>query len=127
MSSAINKLDEFFLNQQEPLQSTLLAMDAILKQQDENIVAAFKYGGPFYYYKGRMFAYLWVDKITKEPYIGFVEGQKIKHAKLEVGDRKRIAILRCSTTKDLPINAIKAITKIALAFYKKGIIPTKEK
>jgi hypothetical protein len=127
MSSAINKLDEFFLQHQEPLQSTLMAIDTILKQQDKNITVAYKYGGPFYHYKGRMFAYLWVDKITKEPYIGFVEGQKINHIKLEIGDRKRIAILRCNTQKDLPVAAIKTITKMALAFYKKGIIATKEK
>jgi hypothetical protein len=127
MSTPIKSVDDFFVSLQEPLQSTLLAIDSILKQQDKNIVVAIKYGMPFYHYKGRMFAYLWQDKKTKEPYIGFVEGQKINHPKLEPGDRKRIAILQCSTTKDLPIAAIKAITKQALDFYKKGIIPVKEK
>jgi hypothetical protein len=125
MLQPINNVDDFFLNLQEPLQSTLLAIDSILKQQDKNIVVAIKYGMPFYHYKGRMFAYVWQDKKTKEPYIGFVEGQKINHPKLETGDRKRIAILRCSTTKDLPLTAIKTITKQALHFYKKGIIPIK--
>ena len=58
----LNALGNFYLNQPEPLRSTLLALKEVILSQDKNITNSLKYGMPFFMYKGKMFCYLWKDK-----------------------------------------------------------------
>ncbi len=118
-------LEKFYLEKEEPLKSTLLTLKDIILKQDSNITNEWKYRMSFFCYKGKMFCYLWVDKKTTEAYIGFVEGNRINHPKLEQGDRSRMKIFRVQSHKDLPIIAIKKLLNIALDFYRKGIIKIK--
>ena len=69
-----------------------------------------------------MFCYLWVDKRTKEPYIGVVEGFRIEHPMLEQGNRSRMKILRVNPNRDILIDEIQFILNRALGFYKSGLI-----
>ena len=92
---------------------------------DDNITPEWKYKLPFFYYKGKMFCYLWKDKKTGEPYIGIVEGQRIESKYLEQGDRKRMKILRVNPNKDINVEVITSILNQALIFYKNGTIKTK--
>jgi Domain of unknown function (DU1801) len=71
--------DNFYLQKEEPLQSCLLALRQIILKQDKDITAAFKYGMPFFCYKGKMFCYIWVNKKTQQPYLGIVEGKHFNH------------------------------------------------
>jgi len=73
-----------------------------------------------------MFCYFWIDKKTKEPYIGLVEGNRINHPLLEKGNRARIKIFRISMHRDIPIDTIKEILNIALNFYREGLIKIKK-
>ena len=121
----LQRIDEFYLKQKEPLKSTYLALKEIICSLDASITNDLKYGMPFFMYKGKMFCYLWADKKTNEPYIGMVEGELLKHPLLEKGKRKRMAIFTLQNNKDLPIDTIHEILNDALELYRKGIVKVK--
>jgi uncharacterized protein YdhG (YjbR/CyaY superfamily) len=110
-------IDQFYLDQKEPLQSTLLALREIILSLDARLTDSMKYGMPFFCYQKKMFCYFWVDKKTKEPYIGVVKGHLLNHPNLEKGDRKQIKIFRINTQEDLPVETIKEILNEALSYY----------
>ena len=119
-------LDNFYSQQNEPIKSCLIALREIILKQDENVVATFKYGGPFFCYKNKMFCYLWVHKKYHRPYIGIVEGKNINHPELLIENRKRIKTMLFDATKDLPIDTINIILQQAINLYKTGEIKTKD-
>ena len=111
--------DNFFLQQPEPVKSCLLALRKIILEQDGGIVEAWKYGMPFYCYRGKMFCYLWVHKKYRQPYLGIVEGSKINHLLLIQEKRARMKIMLVDPEKDIPLKIITAILEKAIALYKK--------
>jgi len=121
----LRDIDQFYLGKEEPVKSCLVALREIILKQDHNITAAWKYGMPFFCYKGKMFCYLWVHKTFKNPYIGFVEGKYLDHPKLLTGKRARMKIFLLDPDKNLPVITIKKILKQSLDLYRKGIIKTK--
>jgi hypothetical protein len=87
--TVVSDLDNFYLQHTEAVNEFLLALRNIILKQDENITAAWKYRMPFFCYKGKMFCYLWVHKVTHKPYIGFVEGKHLDHPDLIIEKRAR--------------------------------------
>ena len=122
----IRELDQFYAKKEEPNRSCLLALRAIIMQQDEAVTETKKYGAPCFCYKGKMFCYLWVDKKTTEPYLLMVEGRHLNQARLEKGTRKRMKILRINPREDLEVTLIENILKDALDLYRNGMIKTKK-
>ena len=118
--------DNYFLEKSEPNKSCLLALKDIILLQDENISTCWKYRMPFFCYKNKIFCYLWIDKETKEPYIGFVEGNRMDNPLLIQGNRSRMKILPINPVTDLPIIIITQLINEALDFYRKGIIKIKK-
>ena len=118
--------DNFYMQYNEPIRGCLLALKNIILLQDENITAEWKYGMPFFCYKGKMFCYLWVNKKQQKPYIGIVEGNRINHPDLISEKRFRMKIILFDASIDLPINTIQLILQQALDLYKLGIIKTKK-
>jgi Domain of unknown function (DU1801) len=114
--------DNFYLQKEEPLQSCLLALRQIILKQDKDITGAFKYGMPFFCYKGKMFCYLWVNKKTQQPYLGIVEGKHFNHPGLIIEKRSRMKIMLFDAEKELPIKTIKLILKQAINLYKTGAV-----
>jgi Domain of unknown function (DU1801) len=114
--------DNFYLQKEEPLQSCLLALRQIILKQDKDITAAFKYGMPFFCYKGKMFCYIWVNKKTQQPYLGIVEGKHFNHPDLIIEKRSRMKIMLFDTNKELPIKTIRLILKQAIDLYKTGAV-----
>ena len=113
-----NEMDNWYLKQKEPLKSCLLALRSIILQQGSEITAVWRYGMPFFYYKGRRFCYLWVHKKWKQPYIGIVDGNKIEHPELLTEKRSRMKILLIDMEKDFPVRRIDAILKEAIGLLK---------
>jgi hypothetical protein len=111
--------DSFYLDQEEPIKSCVLAMRDLVLNHDPDITETVKYGMPCFCYSGKAFCYLWVDKKTKEPYYLFVEGKHLDHPHLESGNRARMKILRVNAVKDLPLQSIKEVLNQALDLYKK--------
>lgn len=121
----INNLDQFYLDQQEPTKSCFLTLKSIILSHDPEITTAWKYKLPFFCFRGKMFCYLWKDKKTNFPYIGFVEGQKLHFPELVQENRKRMKILPINPNQDIPITIISNILETAIGLYKNGIIKTK--
>ena len=113
----LRELDNFYLKQTEPNRSVFMALREIILSFDENITPEWKYKLPFFYYKKKMFCYLWQDKKTKEPYIGIVKGKLIEHPKLEIGKRKSMKIYSINPNEDIDIEELLGILKLAIGFY----------
>ena len=122
----MRELDNFYLQQDEPIKGTLLALREIILQQDKDVTNAWKYGMPFFCYKGKMFCYLWVHKKYKQPYIGIVEGKRFDEPFLIQEDRSRMKIMLFDPNEDLPLQTIENILQKAINLYKTGEIKIKE-
>ncbi len=109
-----NEQEQFYLNKIEPHRSCLLTLRNIIINQNNEITTSWKYKMPFFCYHKKMLCYLWTDKKTKEPYIGFVDGNLIKHPKLIQGNRSRMKILPINPNKDIPIQLIKVLLDKAI-------------
>ncbi len=118
----IRKVDNYYLDREEPNKSCLLALRSIILEQDSNITETQKWGMPSFCYKHKMFCYLWTDKKTEEPYILFVEGKHLDHPELEAGSRSRMKIFRINPRKNLPLRKIKLLLNNALDLYRNGEI-----
>jgi len=118
----MTELDNFYLQQDEPIKGTLLALREIILQQDEDVTNTWKYGMPFFCYKGKMFCYLWFHKKNKQPYIGIVEGKRFDEPFLIQEDRSRMKIMLFDPNEDLPLKTIESILEKAINFYKSGEI-----
>jgi uncharacterized protein YdhG (YjbR/CyaY superfamily) len=121
----IQDIANYYLSQKEPTKSCLLALRAILLEQDPDVTETRKYGMPCFCYQKKMFCYFWTDKKTDEPYILMVEGKHLDHPDLEAGNRSRMKILRINSNTDLPIDTIKRILNDALDLYRNGTIKIK--
>ena len=115
-------LDDFYLQQEEPVKATLLALKEIISCHDKEIINELKYGMPVFCYKRKMFCYLWVHKKYKQPYLGIVEGKYFNQPFLLQEKRSRMKIMLFDQNKDLPIEAINAVLQHALDLYKKGVV-----
>ncbi len=114
----MSEIDTFYLKQEEPIQSCMLALREIVLSLDNNIQAQWKYGMPFFSYKDKMLCYIWVHKKLKMPYLGVVEGKHINHPELKIENRSRMKILLVNPNADLPIQAIRAIVMEAISLTK---------
>lgn len=120
-----NSLDNFYLQQPEPIKSCLLTLREIILSHNKDISAEWKYGMPFFCYKGKMFCYLWIHNKYQQPYIGIVEGKLINHPDLIIEKRARMKILLLDQNKDLPVEKIKSILKQVLDLYRTTVIKIK--
>lgn len=123
----MRELDNFYLQQDEPIKGTLLALREIILQQDEDVTNTWKYGMPFFCYKGKMFCYLWFHKKHKQPYIGIVEGKRFEEPFLIQEGRCRMKIMLFDPNEDLPLQIIENIIQKAINLYKTGEIKIKDK
>lgn len=117
--------DNFYQQQAEPVKETMLALREIILKQDKDVTAAWKYGMPFFCYKGKMFCYLWLHKKYNQPYIGIVEGNRFTESFLIQEGRSRMKIMLIDADKDLPTQRIEKILQKALNFYRTGEIKIK--
>ncbi len=117
--------DNFYLQQEEPVKGALLALKEIILMQDKEVTGEWKYGMPFFCYKGKMFCYLWVHKKYRQPYIGIVEGNHFNEPFLIKEKRSRMKIMLIDPNKDLPVETIILIIQQALNLYKTGKIKIK--
>lgn len=113
----LRPIDNWFLQKEEPVKSCLLFMRQHLLSIDVHITEAWKYGMPFYCYKGKMCCYLWVHKKYQQPYMGIVEGAAIQDPDLLQEKRARMKILLLDPGKDLPLQKINRILKQVLKLY----------
>ncbi|NCD69719.1 DUF1801 domain-containing protein [Mucilaginibacter agri] len=110
----LRPIDDYFLQKDEPVRSCLQFLRKHILDYDAAITEAWRYGMPFYYYKGKMFCYLWVHKKFHLPYIGMVDGKLIDHPDLIQEKRARMKIMLIDPSEDLPIGDINNILNQAM-------------
>ncbi len=113
----LTAFDQFFEKIEEPIRSHFMGLSQIILNFDGTIESTVKYGMPFFSYKKKMLCYLWMDKKTNEPYIGFVKGKEINHPDLIQGTRKKMCILNIDSNTDFPVLKIEEILTLALQLY----------
>lgn len=113
----IKEIEAYFESQVEPVKGCLLALRSVIMDFDPQITEAWKWRLPFYCYRGKTFCYLWIDKKTKLPYVGVVEGGRIDHPMLEQGDRTRMKVMYIQPEEDLPVEALYEILSEARKYY----------
>ncbi len=84
----------------------MLALKELILGVSPEITTAWKYGMPFFCVRKKMFCYLWTDKITGAPYVGFVDGKLIDHPCLIQGKRSRMKIFPINPDEDLPVDEL---------------------
>ncbi|WP_373514515.1 DUF1801 domain-containing protein [Persicitalea sp.] len=114
----MKELDNYFMQQEEPVRGCFLALHEIILAQDENLATAWKWQMPVFYYKKKMFCYLFFHKKYKLPYLALVEGRQLDHPALLAENRTRIKIMLIDPTKDLPMETIEEVLQQALALYR---------
>ncbi|MGY6647641.1 DUF1801 domain-containing protein [Wenyingzhuangia sp. IMCC45574] len=113
----MNEIEHFFDKLEEPNKSVFLFLkDFILNYHDE-IEVYRKWGLPYLYFKKKPLCYIWKDKKTNEPYLGFARGSKMKHPALVAGDRTVIKIFPVSAHKDIAVETLSEILDEALQLY----------
>ncbi len=121
----MKEIDHFYLRQEEPTKSCLIALREVILRQSPEITAAWKYGMPFFCFQGKMFCYLWVHKKHLQPYIGMVEGKHLEHSELLIEKRARMKIMLFDPNADIPIDTLEMILQQALDLYKTGKVRLK--
>jgi hypothetical protein len=115
----------YYLRQNEPNQSCLLALQSIILKSNKHISESLKWKAPCFSYKKKMFCFLSVNKKTMQPYILFLEGNYLNFPELEQGNRKRMKVFHINPNTDLPIHKINEILTAAISLYTNGTIKSK--
>lgn len=110
----LNELENYYFALPEPDQSTLLFLRRFLLDHSNKVTEHFKFRTPFFYYNGKMFCYLSIEKKTKRIYIGFVRGYAMNHKSLIAGNRTQIKVYYIDKEKDLKIKELKQLLKEAI-------------
>lgn len=110
----------FYLKWEEHINSTLQALQFLLQDFSEEMEETTKYGMACFLYKGRPKFYLGIDlNRNKEPYVLFVDGNKIEDPRLEQGSRKRMKAYRVDPNKDIDKNELYELLELAIDVTKK--------
>lgn len=115
----LRDIDQYFARQKEPTKSCMAFLRDFILKYDDCITEGWRYQMPFYFFDGKRFAYLWVNKRTGVPYIGIVDGKLLDHPELIQEKRSRMKIFVVDPSKDVPVRKLKALLKQVLALYGK--------
>ncbi|MGY5351381.1 DUF1801 domain-containing protein [Wenyingzhuangia sp. IMCC45533] len=113
----MNNIDDFFEKLEEPNQSVFLFLKNFISDYHPEIRVYFKWRLPYLYYKEKPLCYIWKEKVSNEPYLGFAKGHLMNHPKLISGKRTTIKILRVPSHQNIDVKTIAEILDEALQLY----------
>ncbi len=113
----ITDLEAYYIAQEEPVQSCLLALRRLILDLNPKMTETWTHRMPMFRYDGKLFCYLWIEKKTYIPYIGIYRGLEVDHPKLELGTRNKMKIMLIDPEADLPVQDLKNILEQAVALY----------
>lgn len=113
----MKELDRFYDLLEEPQKSCFLSLRDSILNFHKDMTEEWKYRLPFFYLKQKPFCYLWKDKTTKTPYLGFPKGNLIEHPLLIKGERKKMKVLYIDPLENIPVKSIEEILKTFLPLY----------
>lgn len=98
------ELENYYLKQPEPIQSCLLALKSIILSVDKEISQRRTYQIPFFYYKEKKLAFLWVDR--KRLLFGIVTDRSLLTFPEGVRGRNQYESMEINPNEDIPIDDI---------------------
>ena len=117
VKGTLSDIDSYFHYKEEPVRSTLLFLREHIIHFIPGVTEQWRYGMPFYYYRGKMVCYLWVHKKHKCPYLGIVNGKWISHPDLLLEKRAKMKILLIEPEAPIPVETIDNILKMVFGFH----------
>jgi len=93
-------LDDYYLKFSEPYQGCLLSLKHIILSVDEQITHERKYQIPFFLYKGRKLAFLWVTR--KKLMLGFVTDKSILASPEGTKMKDQLEMIPIDPAADIP-------------------------
>lgn len=99
-----NSLENYYLRQQEPYQSCLLALKELLLKANDGISHERKFQIPFFYYNDKKLAYLWLNR--KKLMLGFAEDRRIQPIVPGVKNKDKYESIQIDPLADLPVELI---------------------
>lgn len=111
-------LNNYFADHQEPNRSCLQFLREMILDFDPGITERWSYQMPFYHYNGGRICYLWTEKRSGKPYIGFVDGKHLHHPLLVTGNRSKMKILPIEPGEDIPVKLIRQLLMDTVALHK---------
>lgn len=106
--------DNYFNTVQEPERSCLLFLRGFLLSYPASISERWSFNTPFYHCNNKSVCFINYDKKTREIYLSFTHGHKIKHPSLVSEGRKQHKIFRVDANMDIDIKSLEAVMKIAV-------------
>ena len=100
----IKTLEGYYLSKPEPYQSCLLALRDIILSANADISHERKFQIPFFTYKGKKLAYLWLDK--KKLKMGFCLDKSLQPVMEGVRPKDQYESVIIDPDADIPINII---------------------
>ncbi len=97
-------LENYYLGKSEPFQSCLLALRQLILTVDPLITTGRKFQIPFFHYKGKKLAYLWLN--GKKLMIGFCQDKSLQDIVPDVKPKDLYESFRIDPGADLPVNLI---------------------
>lgn len=113
----MREIDLFYQNLEEPYNSCFMALKSIILEFDSRISEEWKYKLLFFYFNGKMFCYLWIDKENKLPYVSFADGFRLQHPLLISAERKRFKIFYIDPNNDIDIKNLNKIMEEARCYH----------
>lgn len=105
----LSPVDQYFSAKSEPLGSCLQFLRGFILNMGPDVREEWRYGMPFYTWKGKRFCYLWVHKKYEIPYVGFVDGNQMDHPALLSEKRSRMKIWLVDLKEDVDVATLKVL------------------
>lgn len=117
----MNPAEEYILRQKEPYQSILLCLRDIVLSSSDEVKEQFKYGLPFYEYKGKPLCYFNLPKRKNRVDIGFWKGFELedKHQLLHARDRKMIKCVEIHYLEEMDVLGIQSLLEESFKLKRK--------
>ena len=107
--------DNYYLKQEEPLLSCLLALKDIILGIDNDIIHTRKYRIPFFYYNGKKLAFLWVQR--KKVMVGFIQDKQTLPEIPGIRRKDRVETILLDPDADIPVEYIMRELQKRLQLY----------
>lgn len=111
-------LNNYYLKQPEPIQGCLLALKDIILSVDPHINKQRKFQIPFFYYKDKKLAFLWVTR--KKIMLGFIEDKSIYPKQEGIKLKDRMETMYIDPNADIPVKLIIKNLKKLVKLYDKS-------
>ncbi|TSJ42723.1 DUF1801 domain-containing protein [Mucilaginibacter corticis] len=100
----IKTLESYYLSKPEPYQSCLLALRDIILSVNPLIVYERKFQIPFFTYKDKKLAYLWLDK--KKLKLGFCLDKSLQEVTPGIKPKDQYESMLIDPNEDIPIEIV---------------------